>query len=137
MDYHKVHHMWQPLAAIAPIEDNNQEPKSFLRYSVSNVTSAMEVIPKMTSATSAGYYSDNEVLHGNFISEFPSSAVFNGTYGNMTFSINDTLNETFPRFNETLNFEHEEIWRLVTMIGTAIALGLLILATVIGESIYF
>lgn len=91
------------------------------------------MLTTITSPTASGSDYDNYIWHqilaginvGNVLalndtSNYSTSDCNNSTYGN------DSSN------NQT-DSEDEETWRMLTMVGTAAALGLLILATVIGK----
>ncbi|KAF5271857.1 hypothetical protein FQA39_LY07997 [Lamprigera yunnana] len=119
MDYINSHHMWQPLAAI-----------SFNSNYKKVTTTTMEIpstrVPNMDDDT-------NDVWH-KIIFDTDSNSIFNRlneTEVNMTvLTYNSTSFGNYSISNET-NYSQDVTWHLVTMIGTAVILGLLILATVI------
>lgn len=150
MDYASNHHQWRPLAAISAREEVRtlvtvpttilttlNAPAATLKSSLtSTLTSAITRITSVTpmedsndvwhalvfkngsdalfERTARG--DDYEFLNGSFV-------IGNGTFGNATLILDDT------------GMFLDSMWAKVTVIGTAVALGLIILATVIGELI--
>lgn len=148
MDYAKSHHLWRPLAAISAKEEVRSlinvpttilmklsTPAPTLKTSAATtVTSALSQITSSTLSDERNdvwqrlfYKNSSDVFAGTTdIDGYDlfdvSNLVMNGTICNVTFCSNDT----------TAIFTNP-IWEVMTMIGTSLVLGLIILATVIGK----
>lgn len=148
MDYVKVHHLWQPLAAISTREVNHHLPIDYYsRTTTSNnamisnttaaITSFLSAITAATTTSSASIDYDNTVVLNEMQLSDEQNYTFNGSNGTLDenfdlYSIN-SLDQYYNNYTNLSNVIEEQTWELITMIGTAVALGLLILATVIGE----
>lgn len=145
MDYIKTHHMWKPLAAISAREEMRTNlvtvPSPFLKSTTHSafhkkITNAIttEILPVSHVTTSL---TNNEVdVWHKIIFETDSNSILNRINETDTNVTGILYNATMAYGNYSLSnetYSNEVAWQLVTMIGTAVALGLLILATVIGE----
>lgn len=138
MDYINSHHFWKPLAALSLNEEvrsivtdshlkSNKIHDSLRKTLVSAVTLPVTHISVMED--------DTDVWH-RIIFHPDANSIFNRlneTELNATgLFCNSSICGNYSLSNETTHSQ-EVVWQLVTMIGTAVVLGLLILATVIGE----
>lgn len=137
MDYIKIHHLWRPLAAISSKEENHISatilPISDINNNTLHTISMSSILTAITPVTSS-ISTDQNVWH-KIVFRTDANSIFN--------RLNETLDENLDMLNVTVdqyynytngsNVFNEQTWELVTMVGTAVALGLLILATVIGK----
>lgn len=111
MSYAEKHHIWQPLAAISIREE------------------AMTVAT--TSLASISFTDENNDVWHRIIIETDDN--FSNEYDALEVLYNST--EVFKNFSDAGNGSSVDdiTWKMVTMVGTAASLGLLILATIIGK----
>lgn len=141
------HHLWRPLAAISLKEmrpfgatASNAYGKGAGPPALTNkamVSGLLAVMNNVSSATTSSTDEDNSVWYkiessvrgsGNGpFGQTNSTYVFDGFF-NSTSDLFDPANRT----NGTAD-RPEDTFEVITMIGTAVILGLLILATVIGK----
>ncbi|KAJ3626617.1 hypothetical protein MTP99_017098 [Tenebrio molitor] len=131
MDYVRNHHLWRPLAAMSGKE---QEPsvitappenfslKSTIFHNIITIASSTEEnndvwYPIVFSENSSLYFKKYDDLFF-----YPNYTLMNN------FSLNFTVNRTF-----TYSPQDETI-KIITMVGIAVLLGFIILATVIGKN---
>ncbi|KYB25478.1 5-hydroxytryptamine receptor 2A-like Protein [Tribolium castaneum] len=113
MDYVRSHHLWRPLAAMSGKE---QEP-AVIAAPPENFSLKSTIFHNIITIASSTEES-NDVwypLDGNETSNF--------LLKNSNFSVNRTFNY----------YPHDETIKIVTMVGIAVLLGFIILATVIGN----
>lgn len=141
MSYADSHHLWRPLAAISDhqpalitampytIGDNNRSP-------LLTPTPAL-ISSTATTATATTADDTNDVwlqIRGMVLRN--GSDGFGDLMGNESNCNNGSGGGGGVWFNETetvFGVSSNSTWEIVGMVGTAIALGLIILATVIGE----
>lgn len=147
MDYVKSHHLWRPLAAISAKEEVRSlinVPTTILMklstpaptFKTSAATTVTSALSQITSSTLSDESNDvwQRLVYKNGSDVFAgttdidgydlfdvSNLVINGTICNVTFCSNETA------------FFASPFWEVVTMVGTSLVLGLIILATVIGK----
>ncbi|KAK5645191.1 hypothetical protein RI129_006491 [Pyrocoelia pectoralis] len=143
MDYINSHHMWRPLAAIS-LNDNFRTivtAPSIQSKKFHKKVTMMEIhTTRLPPTVFPNYHEDdddsNDVWH-KIIFDTDSNSIFsrlNETDVNITaLSYNSTTSYGNNSFSNETNYSQDVTWHLVTMIGTAVVLGLLILATVIGN----
>lgn len=168
MDYIKIHHLWQPLAAISTREEINSASDETTSTTTThnsitmifnsstnriiNMTTILSAITRATTTTSSidydnitfehkaehyykDYFNNATITNNNINNIFNDSSIdiFNGNNGDL---YNYTLDPYYNNnYTNVSNDDMDQTWQLITMIGTAVALGLLILATVIGKLI--
>ncbi|KYB25477.1 5-hydroxytryptamine receptor 2A-like Protein [Tribolium castaneum] len=116
MDYVRSHHLWRPLAAMSGKE---QEP-AVIAAPPENFSLKSTIFHNIITIASSTEES-NDVwypLDGNETSNFLLKNNFSSN-----FSVNRTFNY----------YPHDETIKIVTMVGIAVLLGFIILATVIGN----
>lgn len=134
-DYAKSHHLWRPMAALSGSEEMENELTSSKPVHKSKLNFTIKTIANViTEITSIKYANDeNSVWQPAMMGgELNGSYYFNDTRDNYLDMYNVT-SESYGNLTNSSYSGNEEMIRLLTMIGTAVVLGLLILATVIGK----
>lgn len=130
MSYADSHHLWRPLAAIS----DQQQPALITAMPITTVdinnrspllTSTSTMISTVADDTNDVWLQIRGMVLRNGTDGFGDLVVGNET--------NCGGNDSSVWFNETETVYVNSTWEIVGMVGTAIALGLIILATVIGE----
>ncbi|XP_044261684.1 5-hydroxytryptamine receptor-like isoform X1 [Tribolium madens] len=131
MDYVRSHHLWRPLAAMSGKE---QEPaviaappenfslKSTIFHNIITIASSTE------ESNDVWYPLDGNETSNFLVKKIDDSYLYpNYSLLNSNFSSNFSVNRTFNYY------QHDETIKIVTMVGIAVLLGFIILATVIGN----
>lgn len=147
MEYANVHHLWRPLAAISSREEVNpvisvpttilmnlSTPARILKTSTSST-----VTPTVAEITSSPQFDESNDILANLYK--------NITYG--AFNATDDIADSYEMLNTSLVINGSNIcnvslcitdgifmnpvWTIISTVGTSVALGLIILATVIGK----
>lgn len=155
MDYIQVHHLWQPLAAISTRDELNpsdETTSTTTTHSITmifnsstnriiNMTTILSAIMKATTTSSSSIIDNDNITMQHKIEQpkdyLNNSNTFNGSIdlfnGNADL-YNIILDQYYNNYtNVSYDDDKNQTWQLITMIGTAVVLGLLILATVIGK----
>ncbi|CAH0555365.1 unnamed protein product [Brassicogethes aeneus] len=140
MDYAISHHLWRPLAAMS-LEENQKNLEPTPINFAAKITTTM--LPTSTSDVATSDSNDiwylNYMENGNFNDNINETdllfgeRIVNGIVAVSNFTaFNASLKDNLAGVNGTLT-ELDETIEMITMISTAILLGLIILATVIGN----
>lgn len=139
MSYAVSHHLWRPLAAISdqqpalitamPVTtsmtiDNNRSPLT--------PTSPLQMMINPTISSVMDDSNDVWLQIRGMVLRNSSESLGDLVEGNCTTC---GVNGSSVWFNETDTVYMNSTWDIVSMVGTAIALGLIILATVIGKCV--
>nr|XP_015838796.1 PREDICTED: uncharacterized protein LOC661612 isoform X2 [Tribolium castaneum] len=131
MDYVRSHHLWRPLAAMSGKE---QEPAVIAappeNFSLkSTIFHNIITIASSTEESNDVWYPLDGNETSNFLLKKYDDSYFYPNYSllNSNFSSNFSVNRTFNYY------PHDETIKIVTMVGIAVLLGFIILATVIGN----
>ncbi|KRT86111.1 hypothetical protein AMK59_677 [Oryctes borbonicus] len=137
------HHLWRPLAAIQSREFRSYATASS-RYSRSgspifnNKAMVSGLVAVMNNVSAASTDEENSVWYkiensvrgsGNALFGQTNSTTYFDSIFNGSWELFDLANQS----NSTGGRVVEDTFELLTMVGTAVILGLLILATVIGK----
>lgn len=130
MDYAVSHHLWRPLAAMSV---NDHDQRGVVPVSVSPTETVAYAVNSMFPETSTTVNDDvNDVWFSKYYRN-NSDWLFESTDSWEVDNVS-SVNMTFDGFGFGFNRTNiDNTIELITMIVTAILLGLIILATVIGE----
>ncbi|KAJ3642506.1 hypothetical protein Zmor_025277 [Zophobas morio] len=132
MDYARAHHLWRPLAAMSGKE---QQP-SVITTPPENFSLKSTIFHHIITIASSSTEESNDVWYPIVFNE--NSSLYFKKYDDFYFYPNYSLMSSNFSSNFSVNrtfsyHPHDETIKIVTMVGIAVLLGFIILATVIGK----